>query len=42
MELITEEAAAIEFVKGIMPKTIVDRAKQENPNLLKEIKKVEE
>lgn len=42
MELITETDAAIEFVKGIMPKAVVDRALQENPNLLEEVSKAEE
>ena len=42
MELITENDAAIEFVKGIMPKAVVDGALQENPNLLEEVSKTEE
>lgn len=42
MELITETNSAIEFVRGIMPKAIVDRALEENPDLLKDVAKNEE
>lgn len=35
MELVTNEDAASEFVNGIIPKSILDRSKKQNADLLK-------
>lgn len=38
MEMISNEGSAVEFIKGIVPKSIVERAKKDNPELFEEIK----
>lgn len=37
MELITSEDAAVKFIEGIAPRSIMERAKKENPEAFKEV-----
>jgi len=37
MELLTDEGAAAEFITGIMPRSIAEKAKTQNPDLFKEV-----